>query len=154
MDKSVAGRWPPPQQVIEDDIHRIIADVLAGVSRKPARRAQIRSEIAKKLAGAAFFDRAQPVILAVAPPVKRDCFDAQARAAAALPQAQDQLRFVLVDGGNELGTLEFYRKNDFGETGARANRAQEVFRNVGEETAVRAEAVEQDAHGRINAQPG
>jgi hypothetical protein len=62
-------------------------------------------------------------------------------------QAQDNFGIVLPDGIDELAPVKSYREDNFSELPPPRQPADDLFRYVVSESAIRAEAVDEYAHG-------
>jgi hypothetical protein len=64
-----------------------------------------------------------------------------------LAQAQNDFGIVLPDGIDELTPVESYRETNFSDLPPPGQPAEDFFRYVVSESAIRAEAVDEYAHG-------
>ena len=105
------GKLTAPDEV-ENDIHRVIADILAGSLGPPCMPSEGQFEIGSESGGSTRANWSCRYVLMGSPFVCRLSLNPQALPARALSQAEDNIRPEVFDDTEELVPVKFNRKDD------------------------------------------
>ena len=118
MNETKANGKPMSLYEIEDNIHGIIADILACLVGRFPLAAERRSKSGLEAWRPTGKNRSCLVIWTVAPSVYRLGFNPQAFSVRALSQTEDDIGSMLLDGVEKLRLAKFDREDDFLASGA------------------------------------
>src|SRR5262245_52009600 len=107
VNEAKADRKSPPLYEIENNIHRIITDILTCLVGSSPLRAESQSEIRLEAWRSTGKNRSCPVIWAISPSVYRLGLNPQAFSLRALSEAEDVIRSMLRECPGELRLAKF-----------------------------------------------
>ena len=113
VNEAKADRKSTPLYEIENNIHRIVTDILACLVGSSPLRAKSQSETRLEAWRSTGKNRSCPVIWAISPSVYRLGLNPQAFSVRALSEAEDEIGSMLLDCVKKLRLVKFNRKDDF-----------------------------------------
>jgi hypothetical protein len=131
---------------IEDNIHRIIADILPCLVGRSPLPSESQSEISLEAWRSTRTNRSCFAIWTISSSVGRLNLNPQALSAGALSQAEDEIGSVLFDGVEELSSVKSNREDDFFESVLSRETPDNFLSNVILKMAVWTKAIDKDAH--------
>ena len=112
---------------IENNIHRVIADILPCLVGRFPLPSESQSEIGPEAWRSTRKNRSCFVIWTISPSVYRLGLNPQALSVSALSQAEDDIGSVLFDGVEKLPLVKPNREDDFFASAASAATARTIF---------------------------
>ena len=146
VNEAKPDRKPVSLYEIENNIHRVIADILPGLIGRFPLPSESQSEIGREAWGSTRKNRSRFLIWTISSSVCRLGFNPQALSAGALSQAENDIGPLLFDGVEKLPLVKPNREDDFFQSAASRQPADNFLGNVILKLAVGAKAVEQEAH--------
>ena len=131
---------------IENDIHRVIADILPGLTGRFPLPSERQSEIGPEAWRSTHKNRSCFLIWTISPSVYRLALNPQVLSAGALSQAEDDIGSVLFDRVEKLPLVKPNREDEFFAPAASRQPADNFLRNVILKLAVGTKAVDEEAH--------
>jgi len=131
---------------IENNIHRIITDILSRLVGRFPLPSESQSEIGPEASRSTRKNRSCLVIWTISPSVCRLDLNPQTLSVSALSQAEDEIGSVLFDGVEKLPPVKPNREDDFFASASPRQPPDNFLGNVILKLAVRAKAVDEDAH--------
>ena len=146
VNEAKPDRKPVSLDEIENDIHRVIADILPGLIGRFSSPSESQSEIGPEAWGSTRKNRSWFLIWTISSSVCRLGFNPQTLSAGALSQAEDDIGSVLFDGVEKLALVKPNWEDDFFAPAASRQPADNFLRNVILKLAVGAKAVDEETH--------
>lgn len=131
---------------IKNNIHRIIADIFPGLIGRFPLPSESQSEIGPEAWRSTRKNRSCLLIWTISPSVCRLGLNPQTLSVGALSQAEDDIGSVLFDGVEKLSLVKPNREDDFFASALPRQPPDNFLGNVILKLAVRAKAVDEDAH--------
>jgi hypothetical protein len=131
---------------IENDIHRVIADILPGLTGRFPLPSERQSEIGPEAWRSTRKNRSCFLIWTISPSVYRLALNPQALSVGALSQTEDDIGSVLFDRVEKLPLVKPNREDDFFASASPRQPAENFLGNVILKLAVRAKTVDEEAH--------
>jgi hypothetical protein len=131
---------------IENDIHGVIADILPGLIGRFPLPPESQSEIGPEAWRSTRKNRSRFPIWTISPSVCRLGLNPQALSMGALSQAENDIGAVLFDGVEKLPLVKPNREDEFFAPAASRQPADNFLRDIILKLAVRAKAVDEEAH--------
>ena len=131
---------------IKNNIHRVIADIFPGLIGRFPLPSESQSEIGPEAWRSTRKNRSCLLIWTISPSVCRLGLNPQTLSVGALSQAEDDIGSVLFDGVEKLSLVKPNREDDFFASASPRQPPDNFLGNVILKLAVRAKAVDEDAH--------
>jgi hypothetical protein len=146
VNEAKPDRKPVSLYEIENNIHRVIADILPGLIGRFSLPPESQSEIGPETWRSTRKNRSCFLIWTISPSVCRLRLNPQALSVGALSQAEDDIGSVLFDGVEKLPLVKPNREDDFFASASPRQPADNFLGNVILKLAVGPKAVDEEAH--------